>query len=75
MDLFYNEKGWIFKKNLFDKYEINRILKLIDDYILKHNNEPRIGIINIGTENNKGLEFLKEAAELIMKARAHWFED
>ena len=33
--------------------------------ILKPNNEPRIGIINIGTENNKGLEFLKEAAELI----------
>jgi len=33
--------------------------------ILKPNNEPRIGIINIGTENNKGLEFLKEAADLI----------
>ena len=33
--------------------------------ILKPNNEPKIGIINIGTENNKGLEFLKEAAELI----------
>ena len=33
--------------------------------ILKPSNEPRIGIINIGTENNKGLEFLKEAADLI----------
>jgi glycerol-3-phosphate acyltransferase PlsX len=33
--------------------------------ILKPDIEPRIGIINIGTENNKGLEFLKEAAELI----------
>ena len=33
--------------------------------ILKPNSEPRIGIINIGTENNKGLEFLKEAADLI----------
>ncbi len=33
--------------------------------ILKPKNEPRIGIINIGTENNKGLEFLKEAADLI----------
>lgn len=33
--------------------------------ILKPNNEPKIGIINIGTENNKGLEFLKEAADLI----------
>ncbi len=27
--------------------------------------EPKIGILNIGTENNKGLEFLQEAAELI----------
>ena len=33
--------------------------------ILKPNEEPKIGIINIGTENNKGLEFLKEAADLI----------
>jgi glycerol-3-phosphate acyltransferase PlsX len=33
--------------------------------ILKPNIEPRIGIINIGTEYNKGLEFLKEAADLI----------
>ena len=33
--------------------------------ILKPNTEPRIGIINIGTEDNKGLEFLKEASELI----------
>ena len=27
--------------------------------------EPKIGILNIGTENNKGLEFLQEAADLI----------
>ncbi len=33
--------------------------------ILKKNYEPKIGIINIGTENNKGLEFLQEAADLI----------
>ena len=26
---------------------------------------PKIGILNIGTENNKGLEFLQEAADLI----------
>ena len=29
---------------------------------------PKIGIINIGTENNKGLEFLQEASELIKKS-------
>ncbi len=29
------------------------------------NKKPKIGILNIGTENNKGLEFLQEAAELI----------
>ena len=33
--------------------------------ILKPNVKPRIGIINIGTEDNKGLEFLKEASDLI----------
>ena len=33
--------------------------------ILERNDEPKIGIINIGTENNKGLEFLQEAANLI----------
>ena len=33
--------------------------------ILKPNIDPKIGIINIGTEDNKGLEFLKEASELI----------
>ncbi len=27
--------------------------------------KPKIGILNIGTENNKGLEFLQEAADLI----------
>ena len=26
---------------------------------------PKIGIINIGTENNKGLEFLQEANEIL----------
>ncbi len=29
---------------------------------------PKIGILNIGTENNKGLEFLQEASELISKS-------
>ncbi len=29
---------------------------------------PKIGIINIGTENNKGLEFLQEAHDLISKS-------
>ena len=33
--------------------------------ILKPNKNPKIGIINIGTEDNKGLEFLKEASDLI----------
>jgi len=33
--------------------------------IIDPNREPKIGIINIGTENNKGLEFLKDAADLI----------
>ncbi len=33
--------------------------------IIKKNNNPRIGILNIGTENNKGLEFLQDADELI----------
>ena len=36
--------------------------------ILKPNINPTIGIINIGTEDNKGLEFLKEAANLINKS-------
>ena len=36
--------------------------------ILKPNISPTIGIINIGTENNKGLEFLQEASELIQKS-------
>ena len=36
--------------------------------ILKKNTHPKIGIINIGTENNKGLEFLQEAADLINKS-------
>ena len=29
---------------------------------------PRIGILNIGTENNKGLEFLQDASDLISKS-------
>ena len=33
--------------------------------ILKPNKEPKISIINIGTENNKGLEFLQETHDLI----------
>ena len=33
--------------------------------IIDPKREPKIGIINIGTENNKGLEFLQEAADLI----------
>tara|TARA_B110000116_G_C16787555_1_gene561822 strand:- start:749 stop:1762 length:1014 start_codon:yes stop_codon:yes gene_type:complete len=33
--------------------------------IIKPNKEPKIGIINIGTEDHKGLEFLKEASDLI----------
>ena len=36
--------------------------------ILKSNIQPRIGIINIGTENNKGYEFLQEASTLIGKS-------
>lgn len=36
--------------------------------ILKPNTHPKIGIINIGTEDNKGLEFLQEAADLINKS-------
>tara|TARA_B100000989_G_scaffold235958_1_gene182805 strand:- start:814 stop:1827 length:1014 start_codon:yes stop_codon:yes gene_type:complete len=33
--------------------------------IINKNVKPKIGILNIGTENNKGLEFLQEAADLI----------
>ena len=33
--------------------------------LLKPNVQPKIGIINIGTEDNKGLEFLKDASDLI----------
>ena len=33
--------------------------------IINRNTKPKIGILNIGTENNKGLEFLQEAADLI----------
>ncbi len=33
--------------------------------IINSNSKPRIGILNIGTENNKGLEFLQDAADLI----------
>ncbi len=34
--------------------------------IINKNTKPKIGILNIGTENNKGLEFLQEAADLIL---------
>ena len=33
--------------------------------IINKNTNPTIGILNIGTENNKGLEFLQEASDLI----------
>ena len=33
--------------------------------IIEKNINPKIGIINIGTENNKGLEFLQESYDLI----------
>ena len=33
--------------------------------IINKKRKPKIGILNIGTENNKGLEFLQEAADLI----------
>ncbi len=36
--------------------------------IIKKNSKPSIGILNIGTENNKGLEFLQEASNLISKS-------
>ena len=36
--------------------------------LINNKTKPRIGILNIGTENNKGLEFLQEAAELISKS-------
>jgi len=36
--------------------------------IINNNIKPKIGILNIGTENNKGLEFLQEAADLIQSS-------
>ena len=36
--------------------------------IINKNIKPKIGILNIGTENNKGLEFLQEAADLIQSS-------
>ena len=36
--------------------------------IINKDSKPTIGILNIGTENNKGLEFLQVAAELISKS-------
>jgi Fatty acid/phospholipid biosynthesis enzyme len=36
--------------------------------ITNPNIKPKIGMLNIGTENNKGLEFLQEAADLISKS-------
>ena len=36
--------------------------------IIDPERKPKIGLINIGTENNKGLEFLQEAHDLISKS-------
>ncbi len=36
--------------------------------IVNESNIPKIGILNIGTENNKGLEFLQDAYDLISKS-------
>ena len=36
--------------------------------IIDPQRRPKIGLINIGTENNKGLEFLEEAHDLISKS-------
>ena len=36
--------------------------------IINKNIKPKIGILNIGTENNKGLEFLQEASDLILSS-------
>ena len=35
---------------------------------INKNSKPKIGILNIGTENNKGLEFLQDASDLISKS-------
>ena len=36
--------------------------------IINKDSKPKIGILNIGTENNKGLEFLQDAADLILSS-------
>ena len=36
--------------------------------IIDPKRKPKIGLVNIGTENNKGLEFLQEAHDLISKS-------
>ena len=36
--------------------------------IINKNTIPKIGILKIGTENNKGLEFLQDAADLILSS-------
>tara|TARA_Y100001970_G_scaffold291812_1_gene430455 strand:+ start:3817 stop:4830 length:1014 start_codon:yes stop_codon:yes gene_type:complete len=36
--------------------------------IMDSKRNPKIGIVNIGTENNKGLEFLQDAYDLISKS-------
>ena len=36
--------------------------------IINKKRKPTIGILNIGTENNKGLEFLQEAADQILSS-------
>ena len=36
--------------------------------IINKKHKPKIGILNIGTENNKGLEFLQDASDLISRS-------
>ncbi len=36
--------------------------------LINAKNKPKIGILNIGTENNKGLEFLQDASDLLKKS-------
>lgn len=36
--------------------------------LINNTEKPKIGILNIGTENNKGLEFLQDASDLISKS-------
>ena len=51
----------VLAKNLFEFALMGYCYHLI----LKPNIKPKLGIINIGTEDHKGLEFLKEASDMI----------